>query len=609
MSPPAQWEPTSKSENVVTQSFARHLFSIDGRQVLFCNGVMFLRVNRNARGTEYLQIVRSYRDSGKVKQQILFTLGRLDLLQASGELDGLVKALARFTVKQQLIDLSKDVSVSQVYHLGAAHVVNKMLERLGLKRMLERLAAEHPRMKLPWVAIITGMIVSRFIKPCSKRRLNLEQWGKIYPGILEMEAPPLKDFYRAMDVLWKHREDIEATLFDRGGERDLFNQELDVVFYDLTTLHFESTNDHPGDGELRRFGYSKNHRKDLTQVILGLLVDREGVPVGYQLFPGNTYEPHSLPVILEKLKTKYNITRIVLVADRGIITKDNLGELRKAQMDFILGMRLWGMTNAWQAKVMDKGQYRILNKESTLLIREMEYQDSRLIVTWSQDRAERDALIREEIVKKIREQLDKKNPEPKQFVTHKGYRQFLKGLNEGTPAVDEQAVNESQKRDGFFGVLTNVAGTVLRDEEVYDRYRDLWRVEDAFGEIKGPIQTRPMFHWVDPRIQSHVLLCLLAYYVEAVLIRDFRKAKASITVGQWFRALNEVYAIPVDVRGTRAWVRNEIKGIAVEGYELMRLKLPDRVLKIEKIRSEESVVAQNFAETEKSAGKISISRN
>ena len=543
----------------------------------------------------YLQIARSYREAGKVKREILFSLGRLDVLQATGQIDALVKSLSRFATQQQLIDLSKDVSVSQVYHLGAAHVVNKMLERLEINRMLERLAAEHPRMKLPWAAIITGMIMSRFIKPCSKRRLNLEQWEKIYPGILEMDAPPLKSFYRAMDVLWEHREAVEATLFERGGERDLFNQELDVVFYDLTTLHFESVNDAPDDGELRRFGYSKIHRKDLTQVILGLLVDRDGVPVGYQLFPGNTYEPHSLPLILEKLKTKYHITRIVLVADRGIITKDNLDELRKAQMDFILGARLWSMTKVWQAEVMDKRKYRPLNKDGTLLIREMEYQSSRLIVTWSRERAERDAFIREEIVRKIREQLDKKKPEPKQFVTHKGYRQFLKGLNEGTPVIDEQAIDEAQTRDGFFGVLTNVAGTTLRDEEVYDRYRDLWRVEDAFGEIKGPIQTRPMFHWVDSRIQSHVLLCLLTYYVEAILIREFRKAKAAFTVGEWFRALNEVYAIPVDIRGTRAWVRNEIKGPAAKGYEIMHMKLPDRVLKIEKICAGEGVGTQDFA--------------
>jgi len=476
-----------------------------------------------------------------------------------------------------------------------------MLERLGLQRMLERLAREHPRMQLPWVAMITGMILSRFIAPCSKRRLCLEQWGQIYPGILECDVPPLKGFYRAMDVLYKHREDVEAALFDRGGERDLFNRELDVVFYDLTTLHFESVNDHPEDGSLRRFGYSKNHREDLTQVILGLLVDREGVPVGFQLFPGNTYEPHTLPVIVEKLKTKYRITRVIIVADRGIVTKENVSGLRKAKMDFILGMKLWKMTQIWQARVMDKSQYRSLNKEGTLWIREWEYQGDRLIVTWSQERAERDRIIREEIVKKIQAQLERDDPEPKQFVTHKGYRQFLKGLNEGTPKLDEQAVEASRKRDGFFGVLTCIEAEALRDEEIYDRYKELWHVEDAFGEIKGPIKTRPMFHRVDPRIESHVLLCLMAYYVESVLIRDFRKAKSTFSVEEWFRALNQIHAIPVDVRGTRAWVRNEITGVAAEGYELMHLKIPERVLKIEKISPDGDVGTQKLGEMAKTA--------
>jgi transposase len=560
---------------------------------------VFLRINRNAQGVSYLQIARSYRQGDKVKREVLFTFGRLDVLQATGQIDSLVEALSRFATRQRLVDLSKDVSISRVYHLGAAHVVSRMMERLGLKKMLERLAREHPRMQLPWVAIITGMIVSRFIEPCSKRRLNLEQWEQIYPGILECDVPPLKGFYRAMDVLWKHREEVEATLFDRGGERDLFNQELDVVFYDLTTLHFESVNDNPEDGELRRFGYSKNHREDLTQVILGLLVDREGVPVGFQLFPGNTYEPHTLPKILEKLKTKYRITRVIVVADRGIITKDNVVELRKAKLDFILGMRLWTMTKAWQAQVMDKSQYRALTKEGTLLIREMEYQGDRLIVTWSQERAERDAHIRDEILKKIHAQLEKKEPEPKQFVTHKGYRQFLKGLDKGTPTIDEQAIEASRQRDGFFGVLTCVDAETLQDEDVFDRYKELWHVEDAFGEMKGPIKTRPMFHRVDPRIESHVLLCVMAYYVESIMIRDFRKAKSDFTVEEWFRSLNQVHAIPVDVRGTRAWVRNEITGTAAQGYEQMRLKIPERVLKIEKIVTEENVGTQKLDEMAK----------
>ena len=133
----------------------------------------------------------------------------------------------------------------------------------------------------------------------------------------------------------------------------------------------------------------------------------------------------------------------------------------------------------------------------------------------------------------------------------------------------------------------------LCDTDVYARYKELWRVEDAFGEIKGPLETRPMFHWADTRIQSHVLICLLAFYVESVITRDLRMAKAGFTVGEWFRALNKVYAVPVAVRGVRAWVRNEIEGVASRGYEHLRLKPPDRILKLEKINIRESVVTRN----------------
>src|ERR1035438_4041480 len=229
---------------------------------LWRNKRMYVRVVGNEQGRRYLQIVRSYREAGKVKCEVLFTFGRLDVLQATGQLDSIVEALARHCTRQKFVDLSKDVSIDQVYHLGSAHVINRFMDKLGLKRLLERLAAKHPQMVLPWVAIITGMILSRFIEPCSKRRLNQDQWERIYPGILETPAPPLKSFHRAMDTLWEHKDDVEMALFDKDGQRDLFNQDLDLVFYDLTTLYFESAN--AQDGDLRRFGYSKEHRSDCT---------------------------------------------------------------------------------------------------------------------------------------------------------------------------------------------------------------------------------------------------------------------------------------------------------------------------------------------------------
>jgi hypothetical protein len=552
---------------------------------------MFTRVTRNATGHQYLQIVKSYRDQGKVRQKVMVTLGRLDILQATGQLDALVKALSRYALEQNLVDLRKDMVIEQVYDLGVGHVVSRMMEKLGVKRMLEVLAARHPRLKLPWVSILSGMMMSRMMDPCSKRRLSEEQWNHIYPDLLKSETPPLEGFYRAMDILWRHKDEVEKMLFDRFGERDLFNRELDVVFYDTTTLYFESTR--PGD--LRRFGYSKERRSDCTQVVLGLLIDSDGIPVGYELFPGNTSDSKSMPAILEKMRLKYQIRRIIFVADRGMITQANLTLLREARFEFILGMRLWTLPEEEQRSVLEWRRFRRMNKEETLFIRDMDYAGERLIVSWSQDRAERDAQVRNDILQKIRLQL-KREPGPKQFVTHKGYKQFLRGLEEGKPELNAAAIAESEKRDGYFGILTNVPRDQMNGAEVYARYKDLWRIEDAFGEIKGPLETRPMFHWVDHRIQSHVLICLLAYFLESVITRDLRKEKAGFTAGEWFRALGRVHAIPIDVRGTRVWMRNEIKGVALQGYAAMRLKPPDRILKIEKNSEEKNVVAQIFPE-------------
>ena len=542
-----------------------------------------------ARGHTYIRIVESYRENGKSRQRILFTLGRLDALLATGELVGIVETLGRLCKKQDWLDLAKDIGVDDVYYLGAAHVLSRMLERMGLRRVLDKAQAQHSRLELPWRELIFGMILGRFIEPCSKRRLNQEWWGRIYPGLLGVANPPLHWFYRAMDILHGHRDDVERVLFERNGERDLFNQVIDVVFYDTTTLYFESTR--TDLGESRKYGYSKEHRSDCVQVVLGLLIDKDGIPVGYELFPGSTYDGKSVPAILKKLKTKYQVGRIVFVADRGMLSQDNIREIEKAQMEFVLGMRLWKVSAKKSAEFYDLGRYRPVGQKAEFMIREVEHEGKRLILTWSKERAERDAKTREQILEKLDKKLSKE-PTPRQLVTHRGYRQFIKGLDEGHPEVNLEAVEASKRRDGFYGVLSNIPKEKMTADEVYSRYRDLWRIEDAFGEIKGTLRTRPMFHWTDERIRAHVLICLLAYYVEAVITKMLREQKAGFTAPALFRALNEVYAIPVTVRGSRVWVRNKCKGLAAEGYKILGLKPPERVLRIE----QENVVTRIFSE-------------
>lgn len=530
---------------------------------------------KNKEGHTYLKIVRSYRDNGKVKQEVLFTLGRLDMLLSTGQLEAIVSAMSRYCAKQSLIDLAQDVSVEKVYYLGGAHVIRRLMERTGLSKALDSIESQHERLEMSWKEIITALVCSRFIEPCSKRRLGQEWLKKIYPGLLDLGEIPLTQLYRAMDYLYEHRADVETVLFHRNGDRDLFNQTLDIVFYDTTTLRFESTT--VNKESLRQFGYSKENRSDCTQVVLGLLVDRDGIPVGYQLFPGNTYDGKSVPALLEKFKEKFQIGRLIFVADRGMVSEDNLESLRQAKMSFVVGMRLWAASEARQKDFFNKAAYRSIGPN--LKVREMRWNQDRLVLTWSRDRAERDAQAREDTLERIRERL-KNYPNPKRFVTRAAYRQYLTGLEEGNPAIDYKAVDQAKRRDGFFGILTNIPTAELSGEDVVGRYKELWKIEDAFGEMKGPLETRPMFHWSDRRIESHVLICVLAYYLEAIITRVFREKKADVTATEFFRSLNDVHAIPIQVRSSKVWIRNELPTVAAKGYQHLQIKPPDRILEI-----------------------------
>jgi transposase len=546
---------------------------------------MFVRVTKNSKGLRYLRIVRSYRKDGKVKQEVLFSLGRLDILQATGELDRLVESLSRFALRTSLVNLAKDLSIKRIYYLGAIHFVQKLWERMGLKKVFTKIEALHSSQTIPLAALTQTMVSSRFIIPSSKRRIHTEIWDKIYPDLFPVKKISLHWLYRTMDKIHDRRQEIERALFDRNGDRDLFNQELDLVFYDTTTLYFESADAKKGD--LRRFGYSKEHKVDCTQVVLGLLVDRDGIPVGYELFPGNTYDGKTLGAILNKLKNRYQIKRIIFVADRGMLSGENIDLIKETGFEFIVGMRLWKLPKKEHETFYDLKKYVWMNRDRSLAMQDTRHAEDRLILTWSKDRSQRDQKVREDLLESIKTKL-LKAVNTRRFVTNRGYREFLKGLEEGKPKLNEQAIESSKKKDGFFGVLTNIPKEKMSPEEIYRNYKNLWRIEDAFGEMKGPLKTRPMFHWTDKRIHAHVLICLLAYYIEATITKTLRDKKCSFSAPELFRSLNEVYAVPVKVRGVVAWVRNELEGIAFEGYRTLGIKPPQRMLKLER----EGVVTQ-----------------
>ena len=547
---------------------------------------MYIRTTTNQAGQEYYHLVESYREDGKVRQRTLMSLGRA----GEDRMDDVISAIGKHKDVLTLIDLAKNISVADTFILGPLLVLERMFERSGIDRVLTKIAGEHPKLGFDLKKLVFTMVASRFVRPGSKLKI-FEHWqNRFYPEMLAGDIE-LHQFYRALTILSDHKESIEMDLF--WHDRDLLSDEVDVVLYDLTTLRFEST----VAGGLRQFGYSKERRSDCTQVVLGLLVRPDGVPVGFEVYPGNTFEGATVGDIVKKMRDKFKIRRFIFVGDRGLFSRKNLEALRgagaKNNGEFIVGMKL-GVFKNRHDEFYDLSRYKKISDE--LAFYETEHEGDRCIITWSKARAERDVKAREDILQKIRKKLTKKKNTAKEFVTNTTYQRYVVGLSDGKNfTLNEKAILEDAKKDGFFGVLTNI--TDMHAADIVTHYKSLWIVEDAFGEIKGNLKARPVFHWSDHNIVGHLTMCFLAYLCEALMTKALREKNLMLesraikeelikprplTVVEAMRELQEVRAIPVQIKSTTMWVRTDITGNAQKLFAAIGLKPPPKILRLSK---------------------------
>lgn len=505
-------------------------------------------------------------------------------------MDEVVAAISKHKDVFTVLELAKSISVEDTYILGPLLILNRMFEEKGIDYVLKKASDKHPKLGFDLRKLVFTMAATRFVKPGSKLKVYEHWQKKLYPEMIEKEIG-LHQLYRTLDILALHKEEIEIGLFWHG--RDLLSMEVDIILYDLTTLRFESTR--TDLGELRQFGYSKERRSDCTQVVLGLLVTPDGVPIGFEVYPGNTFEGKTISDIVKKLRGKYCIRRFIFVGDRGLFSRKNLAELRGEDRlgEFIVGMKL-GVFKDRHDEFYDIGRYTWINDD--LAVYETIHEGDRCIVTWSRARAERDHKAREDILDKIRRKLSKKKITAKTFVTNTTYQRYVIGLNDGKEfTLNEKAIAEDASRDGYFGVVTNVED--MDATEIVENYKTLWIVEDAFGELKGNLRARPVFHWTDRRILGHLTLCFLAYYCEALMTKALREKglmlespaideeiikPRPLTVVEAMRELQEVRAIPVKLRSSKIWVRTDISGNAHKLFSAIGLKPPPKVLNFEK---------------------------
>lgn len=484
---------------------------------------MYFRRKTSA-GRAYLQIVASRRDGDQVRQQVIATLGRFDELQASGQLDRLVRSGARFATKAMVLSaLVDDAAIKiAVRRIGPALVFERLWEETGCRAVIADLAGTRGHKFALERAVFLTVLHRLFVSGSDRAA---DRWREDY-AIAGIDGLDLHHLYRAMAWLGEElpekdqdgrtpfaprcmKDLVEERLF--AHRRDLFTR-LDLVFMDTTSLYFEGA----GGQTLGRHGYSKDHRPDLRQMILAVVIDGDGRPVCSEMWPGNTADVTTLIPVIERLRMRFAIARVCVIADRGLISAETLAELEARRLLYILGVR--ERTNKLVRELVLNDPMPFVPLTMAKRGKKVDYEakavmlgGQRYIVCRNHQEAEKDAADRAAIVAALKRQLAKGD---KALVGNTGYRRYLKTISDEHFAIDADKVEEDKKFDGIFVLRTN---TDLNPLDAMLCYKHLWTVEQTFRTAKHLLATRPIFHKLDETIRGHVFCSFLALLLKKAL--------------------------------------------------------------------------------------------
>lgn len=477
------------------------------------------RHNKNGTVTRYVQLAQNVWDSRarRAAPRIIYNFGRGDEVDKEA-LRRLARSIGRFLGEP--FPEVEGVGTSGLKYigsktLGGAWVLNALWERLGIKRALTGMLTEH-HYQAPVERALFALVANRALGPSSK--LAVEDWVAeevALPGLAEVAVQQL---YRAMDFLLEHQDELQWQVYTSVA--DLFNLEVDILYFDTTSTYFETEDEDEEDTDgrsLRKRGYSKDHRPDLPQAVIGMAVTRTGIPVRCWIWPGNTADM-SVVAQVKKDLIGWKLGRVITVVDRGFVSEDNLKELQKAGGHYIAGEKLRSGKAETEAALGRAGRYQWIKEGvevKEIVIGEGEARQ-RYVVVRNKKRAERDRTVRAELLKRLEEELKqirvlKGQPHSKAccaLLANSAYSRYLKTNKSGQPRIDRKKVRDESKLDGRY--LIRTSDDTLSAGDVALGYKQLAEVESAFRSLKHELDLRPIYHRLEDRIRSHVLLCWLA---------------------------------------------------------------------------------------------------
>jgi hypothetical protein len=493
---------------------------------------MYLRTtqrrNKDGSVVRYLALAENRRhpEKGHVEARVIHSFGREDQLDRAA-LERLVASIQRILAgtgggpDARNAASAGSIAIEASFALGVVHVAQALWTRLGIAEAIQA-RVEEKQLQAPHAAALLAMVAQRLDRPGSKLACH-ERWlDRVW--LPEARERGLYQLYRAMDVLAEHGDAIEQAVFWRAV--DLFQLDVDLVFYDGTTAWFECDEEDVARQEwrgltfapLRKRGHSKEGRDNDPQVVIALAVTRDGVPVRSWIFPGNTPDVTTVRTIKDDLRTM-RLGRVLFVGDAGLYSRANLHELAKGAGRYILATPIGRVKEIRDEVLSHPGRYADITP--TLRAKEVVLGEGerrrRYILCLNEEEAGKQRWRRAEILKTLEVELASlKEDHPKaacRLLASKRFGPYLGQDEHGRPCLDRDKVRRAEQLDGKFVLTTN--DDTLSVADIALGYKGMWIIESCFRKMKTTgLEIRPMFHWMPHRITAHVKLCVLALMIQ-----------------------------------------------------------------------------------------------
>lgn len=546
---------------------------------------MFARIKKSGK-YEYLQIVENRREGKRSVQRVIATIGRMDRLRAKGGVEGLIRSLSRYSEKVMLVLCGKsDVRANSV-KIGPSLIFERLWKELDIRKVIEGLLADR-RFVFDVERAVFLTVLHRLFVSGSDRFCERWRWDYAIEGTEELW---LHQLYRAMGWLGEELADQkDATPFGPRCIKDLIEEGmffehrnlfsgLDLVFFDTTSIYFEGA----GGESIGRRGNSRDHRPDLSQMVVGVVLDEKGNPICCEMWPGNTADVKTLIPVTDRIRNRFKVGRFCVVADRGMISRETMEKLEdpSRNIPYILGTRM-RKENEVRLDVLSRpGRYKEVYPQgasrkgpSPLKVKEVWVEGRRYIVCLNIRQAKKDAAEREAIIESLKDQLKRG---AKTLIGNKGYRKYIK-VEKGAVSIDFDKIEAQSRFDGKWVLRTN---TDLPAQKVALKYKELWQVEHAFRDMKSILESRPIFHQRDETIRGHVFCSFLALVLRKELNCRLEEAGHNFEWADIKQDLKALQETVIEDNGRSLVIRSECLGTCGKVFHSVGVAIPPTIREI-----------------------------